>query len=55
MIKERNEFVWVLSHDGDDWDALERAYYGSAERAAVHPDPAQYIAKAEHWFLARVI
>ncbi|HLW48231.1 MAG TPA: NIPSNAP family containing protein [bacterium] len=55
VIKERNEFVWVLSHDGDDWDALETAYYGSAARAAVDPDPAQHIAKAERWFVTRVV
>lgn len=55
VVKERNEFVWLLSHDGDDWDALEAAYYGSSERAAVSPDPRQYIAKAESAFLSRVI
>ncbi len=55
VIRDRNEFVWLLSHDGDDWDALEAAYYGSLERTAVDPDPAQYIAKAERWFLTRVL
>jgi len=55
VVKERNEFVWLLSHDGDDWEALETAYYASAERAAVGPDPRQYIAKAEHVFLTPVL
>jgi hypothetical protein len=55
VIRERNEFVWLLSHDGEDWEAQERAYYASPERAAVHPDPAQYIAKAEKWFVTPVL
>jgi len=55
VIKERNEFIWLLSYDGDDWEAKEKAYYASAERAAVNPDPAQYIAKIEKWFLTPVI
>ena len=55
VVKERNEFVWLLSHDGGDWEALEAAYYASSERAAIDPDPRQYIAKAEQWFLTRVI
>lgn len=55
VVKERNEFVWVLSYDGDNWEASEAAYYASSERAAVDPDPRQYIAKSEQWFLTRVI
>jgi len=55
VIRERNEFIWLLSHDGQDWDASEKAYYASAERAAVNPDPAQYIAKAEKWFVTSVL
>ena len=55
VIKERNEFVWLLSRNEDDWEASEAAYYRSSERAAVDPDPAQYIAKAERWFLTPVL
>lgn len=55
VIEERNEFVWLLSHNGRDWEASEAAYYRSSERAAVDPDPAQYIAKAERWFLTPVL
>ncbi len=56
VIKERNEFVWILSYDGpQDWQARESAYYGSPERAALNPDPAQFIAQAEHWFLSPVL
>ncbi len=55
IIRERNTFVWLLSHDGDDWDAQEKAYYASPERAAVTPDPAQHIARVEKWFLTPVV
>lgn len=55
IIRERNEFVWLLSSDGDDWVAQERSYYASPERAAINPDPAQYIAKAEKWLLTPVL
>ncbi len=56
VIKERNEFVWVLSYEGpQDWQAREAAYYGSPERAALNPDPAQFIAQAEQWFISPVL
>jgi len=51
-IPERNEFIWMLSYDGPDgWETQDKAYYASPERAALNPDPAQYIAKIEHWFV----
>lgn len=56
VIEERNEFVWIVSYDGpEDWDAKQAAYYGSPERAAVDPDPAQNIAKTERWFIKSVL
>lgn len=56
VIEERNEFVWIVSYDGpEDWDAKQAAYYGSPERAAVDPDPAQHIAKTERWFIRSVL
>ena len=58
VIRERNEFVWIVSYDGpEDWDAKQAAYYGSPERAAVDPvlDPAQYIAKTERWIIDPVL
>ena len=56
VIPERNEFVWEVSYDGDeDWDAKQAAYYGSPERASLDPDPAQYIAKTERWFVNSVL
>jgi hypothetical protein len=55
VIRERNEFIWLLSHDGSDWEATEKAYYASAERAAITPDPSQYIARVEKWFVTPVL
>ena len=55
-IPERNEFVWEVTYDGDeDWDEKQAAYYGSPERAALNPDPAQWIAKTERWFVNSVL
>jgi len=54
VIKERNQFVWLLSYDGADWEAQDTAYYASPERAALDPDPAQLIAHSEQWFLTQV-
>ena len=55
VIKERNQFVWLLSYGGGDWEARDAAYYASPERAALDPDPAQFIAQAEQWFLSDVV
>ena len=56
VIGERNEFVWVLTYDGpEEWQAREAAYYASPERAALDPDPAQYIARAEQWFISPIL
>ncbi|MBI3998235.1 MAG: NIPSNAP family protein [Armatimonadetes bacterium] len=55
VIRERSEFVWIVSRDGPDWAAQEKAYYASAERAALDPDPAQYIARAEQWLITPVL
>jgi hypothetical protein len=34
-----------------DWEARQKAYYGSPERAAVDPDPARFIARTQRWFI----
>jgi len=55
-IRQRNEFVWILTYDGpEEWATREKAYYASADRAGLDPDPAQYIAQAEHWFMTPVL
>jgi hypothetical protein len=39
-------FVWMIGHD--DLDAADAAYYASAERAAIEPDPARHVEATEH-------
>jgi hypothetical protein len=55
-IKESNQFVWILSYDGpEDWRDKEAQYYDSAERHALDPDPRQWIARGEQYFISQVI
>ena len=54
-IRERSEFIWLMSYEGEDWDVRDRAYYASPERAALDPDPAQWIARTEHWFVTPIV
>ena len=48
-----DRFIWLLSCEGDraTFEARDRAYYASAARAALDPDPAQWIASSEHLFV----
>jgi hypothetical protein len=56
VIRERNEFVWILTYDGPEpWEAKEAAYYASPERVAMDPNPASLIARPEHWFITPVL
>ncbi len=51
VIKDRNEFMWILTYDGpDDWETKDAAYYASEDRTVLDPDPRQYIARSERWF-----
>lgn len=53
--RERNEFIWLLTWDGSEpFAEKERAYYASAERAAVEPDPRQWIAQVNQFFVEPV-
>ena len=43
-IEAESRFVWILAHDGPATFAdADAAYYASPERAALDPDPAQWI------------
>ena len=49
-------FVWILSYDGPEgFEARDAAYYASAERKALRPDPAPLIEKAEHHMIESVL
>ncbi len=51
-VPETNQFVWVLAYQGEQsWDELDQAYYGSAARRELNPDPARWIARAEEYFV----
>ncbi len=53
--RERNEFIWLLTYDGPEpFAEKEAAYYASAARAAVDPDPRQFIAQANQWLITPV-
>jgi hypothetical protein len=55
-IPATNQFVWLLAYDGpESWDKKEAAYYGSAERKAISPDPAQWIARPEQLLVQSVL
>jgi NIPSNAP len=36
-----DRFVWIVGHE--DFEAADRAYYESPERAAMEPDPARHL------------
>jgi hypothetical protein len=55
-IRDESRFVWLLSHPGD-WDTFEaadRAYYASPQRASMDPNPARLIVEQAHARLAEV-
>ncbi len=55
-IEETNQFIWYIGYEGEEeWDMKERTYYASAARQAMDPDPAQWIARAEHYFVKTII
>ena len=53
VIDDTNEFVWIIGHE--DFIAVDSAYYDSAERAALDPDPAQYIEEGQQTMMRRVL
>jgi hypothetical protein len=49
VMDEEDRFVWILGYAGEDgWDAADDAYYASAERRAIDPDPARHLLQTEH-------
>jgi hypothetical protein len=52
---EPDKFVWIIRYAGPrTWQEADGAYYASAERAAMQPDPARHIARSEHWMMSAV-
>jgi hypothetical protein len=56
LLADSDVFVWVLGYDGPEgFAAADAAYYASADRAALDPDPAQYIEHTEQSSMASVL
>ena len=56
VMEPTNQFVWLLGYEGSEsWEAKEQAYYNSPERLKLDPDPAQYIARVEEYFVQPVV
>ena len=55
LVDGTDEFVWLLRHDErESFEVADAAYYASAERAALDPDPARLIEEAHHDWVTRV-
>jgi hypothetical protein len=56
IIESSNQFAWIVSCEGSEgWEAKERAYYASAERNGMNPNPARLIARSEEYFLEDIL
>ncbi|MCA1588726.1 MAG: hypothetical protein LC744_08820 [Chloroflexi bacterium] len=55
-VPSDSRLVWFLSYPGStvDFDAADRAYYDSDERRAFDPEPSQFLASNDHFFVERV-
>jgi hypothetical protein len=55
-IAESNEFVWVISHDGEEGFATADAtYYESEDRRLLSPDPAVQVVGSNQDIAERVL
>jgi hypothetical protein len=55
VARVENTFVWILSYDGaGDWKTEDAAYYSSADRKSLNPDPARLIAHVKQSMLTPV-
>jgi heme-degrading monooxygenase HmoA len=54
LVEDRDEFVWLLEHDTrESFAEADAAYYASAERQRLQPDPARLIDEArKDWLIA---
>ena len=55
-IRERGEFIWIISYDGPEgFEARDAAYYASPERKALTPDPARHLAHTDTRLMTSVL
>jgi hypothetical protein len=56
LIEETNQFAWLMRYEGSEsWEEKEQAYYSSADRKAVDPDPARLIARPEEFIVESIL
>lgn len=54
-VESTNQFVWVQRYEGDkSWQEQDEAYFASAERKTMQPDPGRLIARMENCFAEKV-
>ena len=55
-IGESSEFVWVISHDGEEGlAAADATYYESEERRQLSPDPAVHVVSSQVDVTGRIL
>jgi hypothetical protein len=55
VVEDEDRFVWILGYGGaDGWHAADAAYYASAERRAMDPDPARHLLDRDEWMMRSV-
>ena len=55
-VPEESRFVWLLAYDGPGtFAAADEAYYDAPERAALDPDPAQWIVENRKLMLEPIV
>jgi hypothetical protein len=55
-LEATNQFIWVQRYEGEKtWEEQDQAYFASAERRAMDPDPARLIARMEQYFADPVL
>ena len=56
LVESTNQFVWLISYEGtESWEAKEEAYYSSAQRKAMEPNPSRLIARSEQYFVESIL
>lgn len=56
VSKDRDRFDWITYvEEGDDFAAVEAAYFASDERRTLDPDPAQYLLEMDLRFVDPVL
>lgn len=56
VVEASNQFIWVVNYQGNEsWETKEKAYYASAERKKIQPNPARLISVSEQYLVEDVL